>query len=65
MLERQQTLRNTIAWSYDLLEPGTQAVFRAIWVFVGGCSLEGAEAVAGRQSPGLVLDELARSWTRA
>jgi predicted ATPase/class 3 adenylate cyclase len=42
---RQQTLRSAIAWSYDLLEPAEQKLFRRLAVFVGGCSLEAAEAV--------------------
>ena len=43
---RQQTLRATIEWSYDLLTPGEQRLFRAFSVFVGGCTLEALEAVA-------------------
>jgi len=42
---RQQTLRNAIAWSYDLLDPAEQAIFARLGVFVGGCTLEAAEAV--------------------
>jgi predicted ATPase/DNA-binding CsgD family transcriptional regulator len=42
---RQQTLRNTIAWSYDLLESSEQLVFRRLAVFVGGCTLDAAQAV--------------------
>jgi non-specific serine/threonine protein kinase len=42
---RQHTLRNTIAWSYDLLEPSEQVLFRRLSVFVGGCDLEAAQAV--------------------
>jgi predicted ATPase len=45
--ERQQTLRATIAWSYELLTPEEQRAFRRLGVFVGGCTLEAAEAVAG------------------
>jgi predicted ATPase/class 3 adenylate cyclase len=41
----QQTLRSTIEWSYDLLSPEEQALFRRMAVFVGGCTLEAAEAV--------------------
>ncbi len=45
--ERQRTLRNAIGWSYELLEPSQQAVFRRLSVFVGGWTLDAAEAVAG------------------
>src|SRR6266566_2347491 len=38
--ERQQTLRNTLAWSYDLLSPQEQRLFRGLSVFVGGFTLE-------------------------
>jgi predicted ATPase/transcriptional regulator with XRE-family HTH domain len=43
--ERQQTLRKTLAWSYDLLAPEEQRLFRRLSIFVGGWSLEAAEAV--------------------
>src|ERR1700688_210567 len=42
---RQQTLRATMDWSYDLLSPAEQTLFRRLSVFVGGCTLEGVEAV--------------------
>lgn len=42
---RQQTLRATIDWSYDLLSAAEQTLFRRLSVFVGGCTLEGVEAV--------------------
>ena len=42
---RQQTLRATIEWSYDLLEPEEQRLFRGLAVFVGSCTYESAEAV--------------------
>jgi predicted ATPase/DNA-binding XRE family transcriptional regulator len=44
--ERQQTLRATIDWSYDLLSDAEQILFRQLAVFVGGCTLEAAEAIA-------------------
>ena len=42
---RHQTLRATIDWSYDLLNAAEQRLFRRLSVFVGGWTLEGAEAV--------------------
>lgn len=42
---RQQTLRNTLAWSYNLLEEEEQRLFRQLAVFAGGCTLEAIEAV--------------------
>jgi predicted ATPase/class 3 adenylate cyclase len=43
--QRQRTLTNLIGWSYDLLDDGHQALFRSLAVFVGGWSLEAAEAI--------------------
>ena len=42
---RQRTLRATLQWSHDLCEPREQVVFRRLAVFVGGWTLEAAEAV--------------------
>jgi predicted ATPase/DNA-binding CsgD family transcriptional regulator len=42
---RQQTLRDEIAWSYDLLTPAQQLLFRRLAVFSGGSTLEAAQAV--------------------
>ena len=47
--ERQQTLRNAIDWSYGLLSEEEQKLFRRLAVFVGGCTLEAAEAVCNTQ----------------
>src|SRR5712692_2336722 len=42
---RQQTLRDTIAWSYDLLDEPERRLFRSLSIFAGGCTLEAAEAL--------------------
>ena len=42
---RQQTLHNTLQWSYDLLSAEEQRLFRWLSIFVGGCTLEAAEEV--------------------
>src|SRR5262249_50900573 len=57
--ERQRTLRAAIAWSYDLLDEETQRAFRALGVFVGGCTLSAAEqvAVAGLELLQSLLDK--------
>ena len=53
---RSQDLRATIAWSYDLLPPGTQQLFRQLGVFVGGWTLQAARAVSG--SPDDILPQV-------
>jgi predicted ATPase/class 3 adenylate cyclase len=50
---RQQTLRDTIGWSYDQLDPAEQRLFRRLGVFVGGCTLDAAEAVATDEGLGV------------
>jgi predicted ATPase len=42
---RQKTLRDTVAWSHDLLTPAQQAFFRRLAVFAGGADLEAVAAV--------------------
>jgi predicted ATPase/transcriptional regulator with XRE-family HTH domain len=46
---RQQTLRHTLHWSYQLLSTSEQQLFRLLSVFVDGCTLEAAEAVSASQ----------------
>jgi predicted ATPase/DNA-binding CsgD family transcriptional regulator len=47
--DRQRTLRNTIAWSYDLLDDREQLLFRRLSVFAGGASLDAIQDVVGSQ----------------
>jgi predicted ATPase len=44
---KQRTLRAAVAWSYDLLTPDEQRLFRSLSVFVGGCTYDAAEKVCG------------------
>ena len=44
---RQQTMRSTIDWSYNLLSESEQDIFRQLAVFVGGCTLKAAAIVCG------------------
>ncbi len=45
--ERHRTMRNTIAWSYGLLDPPSQMLFRRMAICIGGCSLDAIEDVCG------------------
>jgi predicted ATPase/DNA-binding CsgD family transcriptional regulator len=58
---RQQTLRNTLQWSYDLLNIREQRLFRRLSVFVGGLTLEAVEIVCydTQQDASHTLDEIA------
>jgi predicted ATPase len=59
--QRQQTLRSTIGWSYNLLDAAEQGLFRRLGVLVGGCTLETAEAVCNAEGdlPLDVMDGIA------
>lgn len=48
---RQQTLRDTIAWGFELLDESEKILFRRLAVFVGGCTMQAAEAVCGQDAP--------------
>src|SRR5712692_10419133 len=60
--DRQQTLRATIAWSYNLLTPSEQQLFRSLSVFAGGCTLQAVEAITKPPGAGFinVLDGVSR-----
>lgn len=45
--QRQRTLRDTIAWSYGLLNPSSQALFRRLAIFIGGGTLDAIQEVCG------------------
>ncbi len=49
-LPRQQTLRATIDWSYELLDDTERALFRSLGVFVNGFTFEGAAALVGGEA---------------
>ena len=57
--ERQQTLRNAIRWSYDLLPPDEKRLFQTLGVFSGGATAEAVEAVFGDGDPLELLAALA------
>jgi predicted ATPase/transcriptional regulator with XRE-family HTH domain len=54
--DRQRTMRDTIAWSYQLLTGDQQHLFRTISVFAGGCPLDAVEEITGNPT---ILDTLA------
>lgn len=59
-LARHQTLRAAVDWSYGLLTPSEQQLFKKVSVFVGGFSLEAAEAVCAQEGSESVVITLTR-----
>ncbi|HEX5839824.1 MAG TPA: tetratricopeptide repeat protein [Anaerolineales bacterium] len=57
---RQQTLRATLDWSYELLTETERELFRQLSVFVGGFTLDALESVAQLDSSQSILDALSR-----
>jgi predicted ATPase len=53
---KQRTLRGAIDWSYTLLTPEEQTLFRRLGAFAGGCTLEAAERVAGEGLNTTIVD---------
>ncbi|HEU5422149.1 MAG TPA: helix-turn-helix domain-containing protein [Nitrolancea sp.] len=56
---RQQTMRQAIGWSHDLLTDAEQTLFRRLAVFTGGCTLAAAEAVVADDEPRAVFGGIA------
>jgi predicted ATPase/DNA-binding XRE family transcriptional regulator len=59
--ERQRTMRDAVAWSYELLRPEEQRVFRRLALFAEGCTLEAAEAICAEVDEaidGVILEAL-------
>jgi predicted ATPase/DNA-binding CsgD family transcriptional regulator len=54
--DRHRSLQAAIGWSYDLLPPSEQRLFRHLGVFVGQVSLDAIETVAGDESEEQTLD---------
>ncbi|HUG16791.1 MAG TPA: AAA family ATPase, partial [Thermomicrobiales bacterium] len=56
--DRQRTLRDAIAWSYDLLRPEQQALFRRLAVFAGGFGIDASAALMPEADEVVVLDSI-------
>ena len=55
---RQRTLRDTIKWSYDLLDPAQQTFFRCLGMFAGGADLDAISAVTDLVDQPVTVDPL-------
>ena len=56
--QRQRTLRNTIDWSYELLDAKEKRLFSQLAVFAGGCTLKSAAAICGQGNQGGFLADI-------
>jgi predicted ATPase len=54
---RHQTLRNAVAWSYQLLSQDEQSLFAQLGVFVGGCTLDAVESTCIVKNTGISVSE--------
>jgi predicted ATPase/Tfp pilus assembly protein PilF len=54
--DRHQTMRTTIAWSYQLLHAAEQALFQRLAIFAGGATVEAVQAVCGTDDSGVEAD---------
>jgi predicted ATPase/DNA-binding SARP family transcriptional activator len=59
--ERHRTIRDTVAWSYDLLSDEEQIVFRRVAVFAGGADLDAVRALCGERAEAIVYDLVDKS----
>jgi predicted ATPase len=57
-LQRHQTLQETLDWSYELLDPPQQRLFRRLSIFIGGWTMESALAVGLHEDPVATLDDV-------
>lgn len=62
--ERHRTMRNAIAWSYDLLSNREQQVFRALAVFTGGSTLDAATQIVGAPTLDVLTSLVQKSLVR-
>ncbi len=58
VLQRHQTLQKTLDWSYELLDPSQQCLFRRLSVFSGGWTLHAAMAIGMAENQATTLDDV-------
>ena len=62
---RHQTLKDTVGWSFDLLDTDEQALFSELSVFAGWFDLDAIEAVCSKESDEEVIDLISRLVERS